>query len=668
MADFVTPAIPAGQLVTVTSNVLPAGGNGLDEITTCLTESFRVPIGSVYQFGSPTAVTAFFGQGSQESALASVYFNGFDNSNIKPGQMNFWQYALAATNAHLFGGNISGLSLTQLQSYAGTLNVTIDSVLATASINLAAATSFSNAAQIIQNDLAITGLANAAFTAAMGATFTGTATGTSLVVTSVTGYISIGDTITGTGISGTVTIVSQSSGTTGGAGTYITSAATTASTAAITASSNNIIVSVVASGALAVGQLLAGNSVAAHTYLNSTAGGGAGTYTTTGAQQHLVSGAMTTTNPAVSYDSVSGAFIVHSGTTGPTSTVTFGSGALATSLLLTQATGAVLSQGSAAMTESGAMNAITAITQNWVTFFTTWEPTDQSKENFASWASGQNGGTPTRYGYIMWETNVLDVEQGGPSAPATFINAGNLSGTVMVYQNPAITTLSGEKAALFAGMVASVDFTEQNGAVAYAGKGQAGLLPDITNGTSSILLAGNPQVNGSYGYGINFFGNYTTANQAFIQWQRGLISGPFTWADDYFEQIWLNNQCQLALMQMLQVYKSIPYDQAGYAIVEATLLGAPVTPGGPPAGPINQALYFGMIVVGVALSATQASEINTAAGNPNAALAVQNQGFYLQVGPASAQTRAGRTSPPCTLWYATGESIQSLNLVSVQAQ
>ena len=78
-----------------------------------------------------------------------------------------------------------------------------------------------------------------------GATFTGTGSGTTLTVTGVTGYIILGSVITGTGVSAApviTQIVSQSSGTIGGAGTYITSTATTSSAASLTATGvgNNI--------------------------------------------------------------------------------------------------------------------------------------------------------------------------------------------------------------------------------------------------------------------------------------------------------------------------------------------------------------------------------------------------------------------------------------------
>jgi len=42
---------------------------------------------------------------------------------------------------------------------------------------------------------------------------------------------------------------------------------------------------------------------------------------------------------------------------------------------------------------------------------------------------------------------------------------------------------------------------------------------------TTVILAGNPQVQGSFGYGINFYGDYTTANQAFIQWAVQNIQG-----------------------------------------------------------------------------------------------------------------------------------------------
>lgn len=67
------------------------------------------------------------------------------------------------------------------------------------------------------------------------ATFTGTGVGTDLTVTSVTGQIAAGYVLFGTGVPRGTTIVSQTSGTPGGAGVYVTSQATTSSAASLSA-------------------------------------------------------------------------------------------------------------------------------------------------------------------------------------------------------------------------------------------------------------------------------------------------------------------------------------------------------------------------------------------------------------------------------------------------
>lgn len=121
----------------------------------------------------------------------------------------------------------------------------------------------------------------ASVTASMGATFTATGTGTSLVVTSVTGLISIGSEISGTGVTAGTTIVAQVSGTTGGAGTYTTSAATTASSATVTSFGNRLNVTAVGSGTLAVGDPVSGTGIPSGAVINGivSGSGGVGVYT-----------------------------------------------------------------------------------------------------------------------------------------------------------------------------------------------------------------------------------------------------------------------------------------------------------------------------------------------------------------------------------------------------
>lgn len=68
------------------------------------------------------------------------------------------------------------------------------------------------------------------------ATFTGTGSGKNLTVSSVTGIIGVGEVLSGTGIPSGTIVASQSTGTPGGAGVYVTSVATTSNGASLTAS------------------------------------------------------------------------------------------------------------------------------------------------------------------------------------------------------------------------------------------------------------------------------------------------------------------------------------------------------------------------------------------------------------------------------------------------
>jgi hypothetical protein len=118
-------------------------------------------------------------------------------------------------------------------------------------------------------------------TGSIGATFTATATGNQLAVTAVTGFISIGDTISGTGVPAGTTILNQVSGTTGGAGTYTTSVVTTAAAATVTSFGNVLDVTAVV-GTLAVGDPITGTGVPANATIASFVSGvlgGVGIYT-----------------------------------------------------------------------------------------------------------------------------------------------------------------------------------------------------------------------------------------------------------------------------------------------------------------------------------------------------------------------------------------------------
>lgn len=122
----------------------------------------------------------------------------------------------------------------------------------------------------------------ASATGSIGSTFTATGAGTALTTSAVTGLISIGDTISGTGVPVGTTIVAQVSGTTGGAGVYTTSVATTVAAATVTSFGSVINVTAVGSGTLAVGDAITGTGIPTGANIASQvsgATGGIGVYT-----------------------------------------------------------------------------------------------------------------------------------------------------------------------------------------------------------------------------------------------------------------------------------------------------------------------------------------------------------------------------------------------------
>ncbi len=143
--------IPAKKLVQVLPGVIGVGGAALALSGLILTANTSVPIATISQFSDATSVGDFFGYGSDEKAIADVYFAGFDTSTQKPANLLFSQYPTAPVAAYLRSASLASMTLAQLQAVTpGVMTVTVDGALKTSgSINLSTATSFSDAASKI---------------------------------------------------------------------------------------------------------------------------------------------------------------------------------------------------------------------------------------------------------------------------------------------------------------------------------------------------------------------------------------------------------------------------------------------------------------------------------------------------------------------------------------
>lgn len=187
--------IPLSDLVQMLPDVISPAGAAGNLYGLVLTQNAGVPYGTVHTSFSAASDLAFFGEGSPEEILSENYFPTTLNAGQLPYQLSYVFYAQAAGPAEVFGASLS-LTLAQLQALpAGTMTIDANGTpLTSSSINLATATSFANAASIMQ----------AAFTSpAFSITYdalrnrflvTNTLTGTASTQTAITG------TLTGVGL------------------------------------------------------------------------------------------------------------------------------------------------------------------------------------------------------------------------------------------------------------------------------------------------------------------------------------------------------------------------------------------------------------------------------------------------------------------------------------
>lgn len=365
----------------------------------------------------------------------------------------------------------------------------------------------------------------------------------------------------------------------------------------------------------------------------------------------LMAAAFSSLGGTISYDSQRAAFKIASATTGLTSTISFVSGTLAAGINMTAATGAVTSQGAVAGVPATNMQAIVQISQNWASFMTVFEPVIADKLAFSAWVNSKNN----EYAYVGWDTDAQAIVQNSTTCFGAVVKAAGYSGTMAISGDPqaaaalgtTLATMLPQVAAFILGIAASLDFARTNGRTTFMFRSQTGMSASVTNETIGDTLTAN---------GYSFYGAWASRNNGWTFLANGQISGPFLWADAYFNQMWLNDSLQVAGMDLLTQVDSVPYNPAGDALVEQTYMD-----------PINAALNFGAIRTGVTLSSLQAAEINNAAGI-TIAPTLQTRGWYFQRGPSTAAIRVARGPTADTLWYTDGGAVQALSLASLDVQ
>lgn len=486
-------SIPASEIVTVLPSALEAGGTAMALNAVIISDDVKFV---AKEYSNADAVGNDYGTTSDKYKFAQIYFNGFTGSTAKPSALFISKYSAVDSAAKLTGASLRSMSLDQLKAITGAISVTIDGVLATGTVDLSAATSFSNAATLIA----------------------------------------------------------------------------TALTAAVT------------------------------------------------------------------FDTQLQSFIIASGTTGATSSISFATGAAAEALALTELTGAQLDNVTTIDTATTAMKRLTNYTLNLSTIVaeTSTALTDDIQKEIATWVSLQNH----RYWLVKYGEEPTALIANNTTNFAGWIAENNVADVTCVYG-------TFEHAALCAGYAASLNFSELNGRTTMDFRSTSTLAPSVTDVDDANALESN---------GYAYYGAFATANDRFIFLRNSIVSGEFKWVDAYLNQIYFNSQLQLAQITGLIANKSIPYNEVGKSKVRASAQD-----------PINEMLNFGGIQTGVILSEQQKSIINNEAG-VDAATIIFNQGYYLMIRDATAQVRAVRGSFPIKLWYTDGGSVHSINIASINVQ
>ena len=148
--------IPISQVVQVLPGVIGAGGtpSRLSGLVVSQDNSLA-PSQAPKQFFTAADVSSWFGPNAPETTIANNYFPGTVNAGQLPYVLKFMGYALTASPAGSYGAQLGNMTLAQLQALSGSLTFTINGLqFSSSSISLAGATSFSNAAAIMNGAFA----------------------------------------------------------------------------------------------------------------------------------------------------------------------------------------------------------------------------------------------------------------------------------------------------------------------------------------------------------------------------------------------------------------------------------------------------------------------------------------------------------------------------------
>jgi hypothetical protein len=208
-------------------------------------------------------------------------------------------------------------------------------------------------------------------------------------------------------------------------------------------------------------------------------------------------------------------------------------------------------------------------------------------------------------------------------------------------------SIIGQFPALLPGTIlAATDYTKQNAAQNYMFQQDTTLLPNVTTDALSQTYDA---------LRVNYYGQTQTNGQLISFYQRGFLTGGATAPTDigtYVNEMWFKSAVADAFMNLLLAVNSVPTNNAGRAMILATLQSV-----------IAQALFNSTIsVANASLTNTQKLAISSIAGNTTAWQQIQTSGYWLNITFSSYVNMSGVTEYQAnyTLIYVKNNSVRKV--------
>ena len=338
----------------------------------------------------------------------------------------------------------------------------------------------------------------------------------------------------------------------------------------------------------------------------------------------------------VEFKSEMNSFVISTEEAGASSTISFATGYFADQIKVSQEQGATQVNGVVADTAQSLIARMTSYSSN---FATVTYADDFLDEDFKKELAKELDTIKGRFWFVSYGLDPAAIITNNSASFGAWLEENEVSGTTPIYGEM-------RHAALACGYAASVNYEDLNGRTTLAYRSQSGIDATVTDEQTAMALESN---------GYSYYGAWATANDRFVMFGNGQVSGDFKWVDNYLFQIFLNSQLQLAMVNMLKT-SNIPYNRDGIEIVRAWLQD-----------PIDQGINFGGIRSGVELTSAQKNEINRLMGY-DASNQLFTRGWVLSITLPSAQTRVNRGSFLIKFFYTDGSSLQRIEMTSTNVQ